>query len=209
MKKLRIKLLVILLFGVLLTSCKKDLPYDDDYEVSGYVLDELTGKPIAYATVGVLQISREDFLGWGAKTVASGTADSTGYFKYHFHANENDNLYELVARKDDHYFEKSNFPDISFNKNGKTTQNVTLMPHGYLTLVIKGNKGGWTIGGIGQYRFYRGVDTSVTLYETPNQNSAVNYVVRNEQDSIIYTSLNTILIPLPPRHGLLSNRVLI
>jgi len=194
---------IISLLFLVFSSCKKaDPPYNGDFEISGKVLDELTGKPIPYATVGVLEISRDDFLGMGAKTVVSGYADENGAFSFKFYANEHSNHYELAARESDMYFEKSSFPYISFNKKGKTTQNVSLMPKGYLTLHIKGNKGGWMWGGGafggGLGMQYMGVDTFVTLQEKPNRNTELTYEVRDKDMNIIEKKTEEVFIPLPP-----------
>ncbi len=72
--------------------------------------------------VGVIEKDRNSFYGYTGKTVISLT----------FNANAEDNNYELLASAW-YYFEMKQGGDkISFTKNGKKTQNVNLMPHGYL-----------------------------------------------------------------------------
>jgi len=189
---------IISLLFLVFSSCKKNGPFNGTFELSGTVRDELTGNPIAYADVRIIEREKGWMTALGGKIVGAQKANEKGEFVISFPANESGYSYEIVATEYNKYFENNSPSRVSFTKTGKGRQDITLMPKGYLTFIIKGNKGGWTIGGIGQYRFYQGVDTSVTLYKTPNQNSAVNYVIRNKNDSIIYTYSNTILVPLPP-----------
>ncbi len=195
--------LIFSILMILLTECKKIGPYDGEYEISGKVLDELTGKPIPHALVGVLETSREDFSGWGAKTVISGYADENGSFSYRFKADENKNYYELVAKENQKYFEKSSFPRITFNSKGKSTMNVTLMPYGYLTLHIKGNKGGAFMS-IEYSQFRRGVDTSITFHKEPNKETLFYYSVYDGMGTstiygnLIYKDTLNINTPSPP-----------
>ena len=201
MKNILVYLFLLLVINLL--SCKKHQPYVGEYEVNGRVLDEITGKPIPYATVGVLAKRRSDFSGWGAKTGVSGYADGNGWFSLRFDVREEDYHYELVAKEQHRYFDNSNYGLISIYKKGKTTMDVTLMPYGYLTFDIRGNKGGEYIS-IGYYRFRNGIDTTVTFHKEPNKKTKIHYSVYDgvgsstifgdliHRDSIVTTT------PLPP-----------
>jgi hypothetical protein len=189
---------LFLLISINFLMCKKHKPYNGEYEVSGRVLDELTGKTIPYATVGVLERSRDNFSSWGAKTVVSGLADENGWFSFRFPVNEKDNHYELVAKEPHKYFEKSSYPLVSIYSNGKTTMDVKLMPKGYLTFIIKGNKGGVKLNINGGGTFKMNTDTTSTVYKTPLKNSKISYFVYNINNELLYQKSDSIFIPLPP-----------
>ncbi|MCO5253041.1 MAG: carboxypeptidase-like regulatory domain-containing protein [Bacteroidetes bacterium] len=134
---------------VLLFSCKKNEPFDGTFELSGTVFDELTGKPIAYADVRIIERERGWMVGYAGKLVGSQTANKKGEFVISFPAKEEGFSYEIVATENNKYFEDNNPPWVEFTKTGKGRQDITLMPKGYLKLHIKGNKGGWTMSGGG------------------------------------------------------------
>lgn len=75
-----------------------------------------------------------------------------------------------------------------------------LMPKGYLTFIIKGNKGGWLVGGGGGSLgvHYQGVDTSKTIYLTPNKTHSYTYEIRDISLNILETKRIEVFIPLPP-----------
>ena len=136
---------------ILLFSCKKNEPFDGTFELSGTVRDELTGKPIAYADVRIIERERGWMVGYAGKLVGSQIANKKGEFIISFPAKEEGFSYEIVATENNKYFEDNNPPWVEFTKTGKGRQDITLMPKGYLKLHIKGNKGGWTMSGGGGF----------------------------------------------------------
>ncbi|MHB1278307.1 MAG: peptidase associated/transthyretin-like domain-containing protein [Bacteroidia bacterium] len=165
-------------------SCKKDrevAKYTGEYTITGKVIDEITGKGILQATVGVIEQDRDATSHLGGKTVAFDKSDADGNFTLTFSANSEKNNYELTANALT-YFERSGGGDIvTFTKNGSKTQNIYLLPQCYLKVFIKGNKGGYEIassfGGNGGLSFYQGVDTSVSVNAYPNKEISFNYFV--------------------------------
>ena len=192
-----------LLIGI---SCKKDREvanYDGDYTITGKVLDEITGAGIAGANVGVIERGRDATSNLGGKTVAFDKSDAEGNFTLTFYVNSKNNTYDLSASALS-YFERTDGGDaISFTKNESKTQNAYLMPHGYLTFLIKGNKGGNEIRlsageGGGGISFYQEVDTFRTYYTRPTKESRSAYWVFYDDTSRNYNEL--VILPPPPPH---------
>ncbi len=184
-------------------SCRKDREvhnYKGSYTITGKVIDQITGKGIGQALVGVIEKDKNSFYGYAGKTVVSLRTDAEGNFSLTFNANAEDNHYEIVATAAK-YFEMTQGGDnISFTKNGKKTQNVSLMPHGYLSLNIKGNKGGNKISlNAGGGPYYSGVDTFVVIKWEPNIKISFGYWVSYFTDSSLnYNSVFN--SPPPPPH---------
>ncbi len=186
-------------------SCSKDrevAKYTGEYTITGKVVDEITGKGISQANVGVIERDRDATSHLGGKTVASDKSDMDGNFSLTFSANSEKNHYELTANALT-YFEKSGGGDaITFTKNGSKTQNVYLLPQCHLKGFIKGNKGGSEIsssyGGNGGLSFYQGVDTFVTANAYPNKEISFSYFVYYSDTSKNYKK--TIILPPPAPH---------
>ncbi len=185
---------------VLLFSCKKNEPFDGTFELSGTVRDELTGKPIANADVRIIERERGWMVGYAGKLVGSQIANKKGEFVISFPAKEEGFSYEISAREDAKYFEDNNPPWVEFTKTGKGRQDITLMPYGYLTFIIKGNKGGWRLGvsELHSFDMYSGIDTTRTAHTYPNRKKRFAYEIRDENMNIIQKIIDTIFIPLPP-----------
>jgi len=180
------------------SSCKKNGPFNGTFELSGSVRDELTGNPIAYADVRIIERERGWMTALGGKLVGAQKANEKGEFVISFPANESGYSYEIVATENNKYFENNSPPRVSFTKTGKGRQDITLMPKGYLTCIIKGNKGGWRIGGWGVGEHYKGIDTTNTSYWTPKQKARIVYSVRDQNLNELYRIDTSIFIPLPP-----------
>ncbi len=189
---------------VFCSSCRKDREVPDyvgEYTITGKVVDEITGKGISQALVGVVERRRELSSNLGGKTLVSLRTDAEGNFTLTFNANADDNNYELVASAW-YYFEMTQGGDrITFTKNGKKNQNVQLLPESYVTLLIKGNKGGKSVyinGDGGGGRYYSGVDTNSTLVNSPKTDVSFTYWVDFLDTSKNYKK--TIILPPPPPH---------
>jgi len=187
----------ILVVGI---ACKKDREvanYDGDYTLTGRVLDEITGQGIPNATVGVIERGRDATSNLGGKTIAFDKSDANGNFTLTFHANSKNNTYDLSASALS-YFERTDGGDaISFTKNGSKEQNPKLMPEGYLTLFVRGNKGGvkkylYQLGG--GISFYQGVDTVRYYNKRPDQIISFPYWVFFQDTSLNYQKN----VELPP-----------
>ncbi len=198
---MKVKALFLLCYLIILFSCRKDREVPDyvgEYTITGKVVDEITGKGISQALVGVVERRRELSSNLGGKTLVSLRTDAEGNFSLTFNANAEENNYELVASATK-YFEMTEGGDrITFTKNGKKTQNVSLLPHGYVTLQIKGNKGGKEIfisGGGGYY--YSGSDTFYTRHVTPLYEWEFPYLIYySDTSKNIKSSFKT--VPPPP-----------
>jgi len=201
MKKI---LWIISLLFLGFSSCKKNekqrAPFEGTFELSGIVRDELTDKPIAHADVKIIERERGLMVAWGGKLVGYQRANEKGEYNISFPANESEFSYELVATELNKYFENNSPPRVSFTQSGKGRQDITLMPIGYLTFNIKGNKGGHSLGGGGGSLgvHYKGCDTSVTIHITPNKTHPYTYSVRDINLEIIEKKTIEIFIPLPP-----------
>lgn len=184
---------------VLLFSCKKNEPFDGTFELSGTVRDELTGKPIANADVEIIERERGWMVGYAGKLVGSQIANKKGEFVISFPAKEEGFSYEIVATENNKYFEDNTPPWVEFTKTGKGRQDITLMPYGYLTFIIKGNKGGYRlkINGISNH-YFSNSDTLQTVKKTPKLNTGIYYFVYDVNNELLYNKIDTVLIPPPP-----------
>lgn len=193
-------LLLCIATALLLPSCEKQPdPFKGEYELSGRVIDDISGKPIPNATVGVLEYDRDDFSGWGAKTAVSVLADDKGAFSFRFNADEAKYYYELVAQEPYKYFDILDYPRIEFNSKGKSTMDILLNPKGYLTYIIKGNKGGWKLHINGTYTdCMYGDDTLITVLKRPISKRSFTYWVYDINDEVILKKSDTVFIPPPP-----------
>ncbi len=183
---------------VLLFSCKKNEPFDGTFELSGTVRDELTGKPIANADVEIIERERGWIVGYAGKLVGSQIANKQGEFVISFPAKQVSYFYEIVATENNKYFEDNTPPRVIITKEGKGRQDVTLIPYGYLTFIIKGNKKGWKLGTNKVGTWHMGVDTSKTSFEYPNEISKVTYWVYDNNDIEIFRKTDLVFIPPPP-----------
>jgi len=187
--------------GIVFSSCKKNEPFNGTFELSGTVRDELTGNPIAYADVRIIERERGWMTALGGKMVGAQKANEKGEFVISFPVNESGYSYEIVATEYNKYFENNSPPRVSFTQTGKGRQDITLMPKGYLTFIIKGNKGG-EIMSISYSQFRKGADTSVTFFREPNKNAKYYYSVYDGKGtSTIYGNQmykDTINITPPP-----------
>ncbi len=201
---------IVILSSILLLlcgSCRKDRVvhnYKGSYTITGKVIDQITGKGIGQALVGVIEKDKNSFYGYTGKTVVSLRTDAEGNFSLTFNANTEDNNYELLASAW-YYFEMKQGGDkISFTKNGKRTQNVTLLPVGFVTFHIKGNKGGNEIassfGGGGGLSFFIGIDTTITTYKSPFNDVKFKYHVYYNTADSINNYERMVHLPPPPPH---------
>ncbi len=199
------QILGILVIGIplLFLSCRKDrevAKYSGEYTITGKVVDKISGFSIPHASVGVIGRSRDATSHFGGKTVAFDKSDDDGNFTLKFSANSEDNNYELTANALT-YFTKTSGDDVRFTKNGSRTQNVLLMPYGYLTLHIKGNKGGDKLSvsaGGGGSNYNQGVDTIKTYNKTPGQEAYLVYGAFNQKDELLFKTDTSLLIVFPP-----------
>jgi len=191
---------IISLLFLVFSSCKKNGPFNGTFELSGSVRDELTGNPITYADVRIIEREKGWMTALGGKMVGAQKANEKGEFVISFPANESGYSYEIVATEYNKYFENNSPPRVSFTKTGKGRQDITLMPKGYLKVHIKGNKGGWTMSGGGGDlgRHYSGTDTFKIIAYTPNKIRKITYVVRDINDNILNTQTFETFIPPPP-----------
>ncbi|MBX2984836.1 MAG: hypothetical protein KF882_02560 [Bacteroidia bacterium] len=143
--KNHVKTLLLLSIVAIFTihSCKKD-SFEGEYKLTFNVTDIISKKPIKGASVGVMEISKNDFYGWGARTVGVGYTDSKGEYSISFHVSE-EYRYEFLVNAP-RYFE-SMPEDLDISVKGKSTVDAMLTPYGYLNLHIVGNKGGLSMGG--------------------------------------------------------------
>ena len=197
--------LSIFLFALMI-ACSKDrevADYQGNYTLSGRVLDEITGRGIPYATIGVIERKREWFSSIAGKTVAYDKADADGNYSFTFPVNSKENNYYLTAQALT-YFERTDGGDaIRFTKNGSKKQDINLIPHSFLSFWIKGNKGGKEIrlsagSGGGGISFYQGVDTVRTYLTSPLINSQSAYWVFYNDTSLNYNK--SFHLPPPPPH---------
>lgn len=124
-----------------------------------------------------MERNREQTSYLGTKTAAAGKTDASGNFSLTFNADTEDNTYELVsyALK---YFQKMDGDDVRFTKNGRKDQDIKLKPEGYVTFLIRGNRGGSSLS-INRVwgTFYKGADTARTTSVYPNQLNYFTYWV--------------------------------
>jgi len=180
------------------SSCKKNEPFNGTFELSGSVRDELTGNPIAYADVRIIEREKGWMTALGGKMVGAQKANVKGEFVISFPANESGYSYEIVATEYNKYFENNSPPRVSFTKTGKGRQDITLLPKGYLTFIIKGNKGGqrMRINFVGN--FLKESDSTKTIFEYPKTNAKISYFVYGINNELLYQKSDEVLIPLPP-----------
>ncbi len=209
----QINLITLILAMLFIVACKdKSRFFEGEYELTGRVLDEVTGKAIADAGVGIFAHKRE-FFSQTSPMVGYGYTDGNGIFKIRFPADEKNYNYELMAQENKNYFETSGGKYFSLNNKGKSTEDITLTPYGYLKLHVVGNKGGWTIGGSissgmgngGIGRFYKGMD-SIRLHTIdPTEECRIYYSVRNSNDEIISQHIDT--LPPPQPHDTIYHKI--
>lgn len=91
----------------LLTSCEKDELFEGTFELSGAVRDELTGNPIPFSDVRIIERERGWIAGYAGKLVGSKIANEKGEFEIAFPAKEEGFVYEIVAKESNKYFENN------------------------------------------------------------------------------------------------------
>lgn len=128
------KLAYLLFISICLTSCKQCKRLNGHTEVSGRVVDGVSGKSVPYARValGILEST------WGgviAQTVERVTADAQGNYAFKFTADKNKDYY--IIAKADGYFE-SDIEAYPVNEGYRTTNyNIGLPPQGTIKFHIK------------------------------------------------------------------------
>lgn len=122
-------LLFLLLIGCFLPSCNKS----DNHSWEGRVLEYGSNKPVANATVYLVEKSGSDILGpVGSSTVDSITTGADGKFKFKFIDGP---VAHYIRGKADLYYET----ELSRNGNSpsKTKTDLILDPHAWLRIHVK------------------------------------------------------------------------
>lgn len=128
------KLAYLLLISICLTSCKQCKRLNGHTEVSGRVLDGVSGKSVAYARValGTLESTWGGVIG---QTIDRMTTDAQGNYSFKFTAGKGKNYY-LIAKADG-YFE-SHLEAYPVNECYRTINyNIGLPPQGTIKFHIK------------------------------------------------------------------------
>lgn len=184
---------VLIYFSALLflSSCSKDkeiLDYKGQFTLSGLVVDASTGKGVPYARIRVIETTR-GFSGT-AKYVVQLEADANGNYSFSFQANAEDCYYRMYAKADD-YMDHMYGDEITFTRNGKKTQNISLVPYAYYTLRVVGNSGGHKVN-FSYETFYGGVDTTILMSRYPLSESPLTYWVYFIDTALNYKKTITI-----------------
>lgn len=128
------KLIYLLFVCICLTGCKKCKSLSGHTEVSGRVLDAVTGKPVPNAQVA-LGILESTWGGVNGQNVEQMTADSKGNYSFTFTALKNKNYYIIATA--DNYFE-NNIEAYPVKEGYKTTDyNIGLPPQGTVKFHIR------------------------------------------------------------------------
>ncbi|TNE81758.1 MAG: hypothetical protein EP332_02815 [Bacteroidetes bacterium] len=115
-------------------------PYNGDYSLSGYVLDEITSAPISGAEVFILEKEGGILVQTPDKQIAFAKTDGNGYYEIKFPVQAAGYLYMFQARAQDiNYFTKPNPERITIAKSGKSTFDWKLEPPAYVNLKFIGS----------------------------------------------------------------------
>ncbi|TNE81075.1 MAG: carboxypeptidase regulatory-like domain-containing protein [Bacteroidetes bacterium] len=183
---MKTKILIYFSALLFLSSCSKDkeiLNYKGQFTITGQVVDASTGMGIPFARVQVSELPR-GFWASGGKWVIDLKADANGIYSFSFQANAEDNYYQLYARSDN-YEDMQGGEEITFTRNKKKTQNITLVPFAYFKLHVVGNSGGQNIA-FRFTKFNEGVDTTMLFYRNPLSESSLTYSVHFRDTAFNY-----------------------
>ncbi len=126
-------LLGVAILGTLCTACRRD---GDAHEWTGRVLEFGSDKPIAGATVYLLEVSGEILGPGGSRVVDSLVSDGAGRFTFRYA--DNPKASHRIRARADQYYEQ----EVSAGSNrSKITKDITLDPYAWAKILLHADRG--------------------------------------------------------------------
>ncbi|HEY1047298.1 MAG TPA: hypothetical protein VGF79_12710 [Bacteroidia bacterium] len=127
----------ILLFFFVSFSCKKE---KEVVHVSGYILENVSRRPIPFASVYLLKETVEFGSNPKYEILDVMYSDSSGYYSFNSDLSRSDH-YEIRAVKNQYINDGNNRSELNVTKKNELICDVVLIPYAYFRLKMRGSKG--------------------------------------------------------------------